>query len=152
MVGNQQQVINGKKQWVMVAKVLMSITINDLHNLMIKPVSKGGFVGAWDASNNNVRFGMTTLRRYKPSHLRVMTDADKLICGCEPCGKTDDLNEAYNAKCTKIVALAEIALEEMNDDDPEKKDFETRLTAYKEQIFCEDGSHRHKRGWDAIEL
>ena len=64
-----------------------------------------------------------------------MTDADKLICGCECCGKTDDLNEAYNAKRTKIVALAEIALEEMNDDDPEKEDFETKLIAYKQQIF-----------------
>ena len=104
MVGNQQQVINGKKQWVMVAKVLMSITINELHNLMIKPVSRGGFDEAWDKSNNNVRFGITTLCRYKPSHLRLMTDADKLICECEPCGKTDDLNEAYNAKRTKIVA------------------------------------------------
>ena len=66
MVGNKQQVINGKKQWVMVAKVLMSITINDLHNLMIKPVSRGGFDVAWDKSNNHVCFGITTLRRYKP--------------------------------------------------------------------------------------
>ena len=97
-------------------------------------------------------FFVNTLRRYKPSHLKVMSDADKLICGCEPCGKTDDLNDAYNGKRRKIVALHEIKLEEMDDDNPGKKKLEDKLAAYKKDIFRDDGrTHKYETGWDATE-
>lgn len=152
MDGDKQLIKDGKKQWEEVSKVLISISINDLHVLMCKPVEKGGYAGAWDKTNNCVKFSISTLRTYLPNHLKQMSDADMSICGCDTCGKTDDVHDAYKAKRRKIVAFSEIKLEEMDKDDPEKVKFESDLKAYKNEIFSPGGkSHKAERGWNACD-
>ena len=105
----------------MIWKVLTTLNARETHLLMCKPVKEGGFEGAYEKEKTNadgspkVRFSIKTIRTIWPNHLKVMTDADKVVCGCSTCCDTDDVTDAYNGKRRKIVAAAEVKLEEMED-------------------------------------
>ena len=153
---------NGKDKFVLVQKVLITVCARELHLLMVKPEAQGGFAGAHepDGSINTdgsrrVRFSENTIRHYWPNWLKVMTDADKVVCGCSTCCDTDDVNTAYNGKRRKIVSAAEVDLDEMADNTEEEKrskaEFQESLDAYKNEIHNADGSHKHERGWSAAD-
>ena len=105
----------GKPKYKEIRVILISICPRELHVLMCKPVSKGGYSGAHDGKGN-VMFSEMTLRHYWPNYLKVMTEADILVCGCETCITSDDLHDAYVAKRRRIISASEATLEEMDDD------------------------------------
>ena len=84
-----------------------------------------------------------------------MTYADKVVCGCSTCCDADDVITAYNGKRRKISLVADIKLEEMDDNTVDKiisnVEFEVALKDYKLQIFTRDNTHKHKRGWSATD-
>ena len=150
---------NGKVLYVTERKILITVCARELHWLMVQPVNKGGYAGAYEADQTTVRFSKNTLRHYWPNWLKVMSDTDKVICGCSTCCDTDDVNDAYKGKRRKIVAKAEVKLEEMPDgsaaEKADKAKFEAALKQYKSEIFTTDErtdkKHVHERGWSAAD-
>ena len=79
---------------------------------MTKNEKDGDYIGARD-ENNNVMFSLKTLRLYKPNWLKRMTKNDMNMCACATCQDADDLLSSYNAKRKKIVAKAEVRIDQM---------------------------------------
>ena len=74
--------MEGQKDPVLMEKLLIQISIRELHNDLVKPMSEGGFAGARD-KEGNIIIGDTTLKRLLPPQLRKMTKRNKILCGCE---------------------------------------------------------------------
>lgn len=115
---------------------------------MLKPESEGGFAGAY--GEGKVRFSVNSILHYWPNWLKVMTDADKVMCGCETCLSTDDVHLAYKAKRRKIIAAAEVSLEEMDPEDPEYEEFKTALQSYVAEVMP-GGRHKYETCMEAAE-
>ena len=67
-----------------IPKILISISIRELHNDMLKKASDGGLDGAVD-TNGNAVISDTSLRDNLPFNLRALTERHKQVCGCEVC-------------------------------------------------------------------
>ena len=67
-----------------IPKILISISIRELHNDMLKKESDGGLDGAVD-TNGNAVISDTSLRDNLPFNLRALTERHKQVCGCEVC-------------------------------------------------------------------
>ena len=67
-----------------VPKILILISIRELHNDMLKHPSEGGLEGARDANGNAV-ISDTALRNNLPFNLRPLGERHKQVCGCEIC-------------------------------------------------------------------
>ena len=67
-----------------VSKLLLQISIRELHNDMLLPPDEGGFKEARDETGN-VRISDTALRALLPEQARKMTPRHKQMCGCEVC-------------------------------------------------------------------
>ena len=67
-----------------VPKILISISIRELHNDMLKHPSEGGLEGARDANGNAVISG-TALRDNLPFKLKALRERHKKVFGCEIC-------------------------------------------------------------------
>ena len=67
-----------------IPNILISISIRELHNDMLKKASDGGLEGAVDANGNAV-ISDTALRDNLPFNLRSLTERHKQVCGCEVC-------------------------------------------------------------------
>lgn len=104
---NNRKIIYKRK-----SKVL--ITADGLHALICKPKSEGGYEGARD-TDGNIIFSVNTIIHYWPNWLKIMSDADMIMCGCDTCLGSEDMHAAYKAKRSKILSAAEVVLEEMDD-------------------------------------
>ena len=67
-----------------IPKILISISIRELHNDMLKKASDGGLEGAVDANGNAV-ISDTALRDNLPFNLRALSEHHKQVCRCEIC-------------------------------------------------------------------
>jgi len=65
-------------------KLLLEISVRELHNDMIKPVSEGGLEGAIDDDGKQI-VSDTMLRSLLPKNMRRMTERHKMMCSCEVC-------------------------------------------------------------------
>ena len=107
---------NGKDAFVCMSIVLIPVCARKLHLLMVKSVCEGRFKNAYKQDvSGRVRFSENTLHTYWPNWLTLMTDADRIMCGCETCCSMDDINLTYKAKRRKIVCAAEANLDEMEE-------------------------------------
>ncbi|EJK47945.1 hypothetical protein THAOC_33300, partial [Thalassiosira oceanica] len=131
------------------SKILTTLNAREMHIQMLKPESNGGFAGAYD-SHGNIRFSVNSIIHYWPNWLKQMTDADKVMCGCETCLSTDDIHLAYKTKRRKIIAAAEIHLEEMDPDDSEYEEFKTELASYVAEVMP-GGRHKYETCMEAAE-
>jgi hypothetical protein len=78
-----------------VAKLLLQITIRELHNDMLLSPEKGGFKEAKDEVGN-VLISDTALRALLPEQVRRMTPRHKQMCGCEVCIQMGYHQESMN--------------------------------------------------------
>ena len=84
----------GKQRYVVVRKIFITVGLRELHLLMMKPKSKGGYERAWEELSDGSRcsrFSKNSLRHYWPNWLKEMTDAEKVIYGCSTCLDMDDV-------------------------------------------------------------
>jgi hypothetical protein len=65
-------------------KLLLMISVWELHNDMAKPVEAGGFEYAY-SDNGKLLISDTMLQSLLPKELRCMTERHKQMCGCETC-------------------------------------------------------------------
>lgn len=65
-------------------KLLLMISVRELHNDMTKPVEAGGFEYA-HSDDGKLLISDTMLRSLLPKELRRMTERHKQMCGCETC-------------------------------------------------------------------
>ena len=96
---NQRDVIlvkdeNGVKQRV--SKWLMQKSIREFHNDMLLPVEQGGFEHARDEEGKTL-ISDTMFRSLVPRQCCKMTDAHKIMCGCEVCISMGFLHTSLNA-------------------------------------------------------
>ena len=84
-----------------IPKILISISIRELHNDMLKKASDGGLEGAVDANGNAV-ISDTALRDNLPFNLRSLTERHKQVCGCEVCTV---VNKYHNNKYHNTLKL-----------------------------------------------
>ena len=77
-------------------KLLLQISVRELHSDLMKPVNQNGFQHALD-KNNKPLISDTALRYLLPPELRKMTTRHKIMCGCEPCLSASTLQESLNA-------------------------------------------------------
>jgi len=85
IVNNTIQVYNpetGKKEPK--PKLLLMVSVRELHNDMSKPVNEGGFEDTYDA-NRKLLISDTMLCSLLPKELKRMTERRKQMCGCETC-------------------------------------------------------------------
>ena len=76
-----------------VPKILISVSIRELHNDMLTHPSEGGLEGAQDANGNAV-ISDTALRDNLPFNLRALGERPKQVCGCKIC---TIVNKYHNA-------------------------------------------------------
>jgi hypothetical protein len=78
-----------------VGKLLLEISVRELHNWLVGPVEDGGLASARDA-NGKVLISDTALRYLLPPQLRKMTPGHKQMCGCEICIVAKSLQGSLN--------------------------------------------------------
>ena len=76
-----------------VTKLLLQISVRELHDDLIGPPPKG-LPSVYDPISNQLLVSESTLRAMLPPQLRRMTNAQKDICGCECCISTKLLHQA----------------------------------------------------------
>ena len=67
-----------------IEKLLITISIVELHNDMIKPEADGGLKGVRDPEGN-VLISDIALRDNLPFNLKPLKERHKQVCGCETC-------------------------------------------------------------------
>jgi hypothetical protein len=78
-----------------VGKLLLEVPVRELHNDLIEPPERGGFVEAWQ--DGKVIISDTSLRRLLPKELRPATERHKQMCCCETCMSPRMLQSSLNA-------------------------------------------------------
>jgi hypothetical protein len=81
---------------ICVPKLLLEISIRELHNDLIAPPKSGGLAEARDAEGH-VIISDSVLRCLLPPQLRKMTERHKQMCGCEVCLKVISMQQSLNA-------------------------------------------------------
>jgi hypothetical protein len=139
----------GKKERV--SKLLLEIPFRELHNLLISPVSEGGFAEARDKSGKVV-ISDTALRYLAPPQLRKMTARHKQMCGCEMCITIRSLQLSLNAFRVRYART----LQKSADDAPagaNKDSLQAKATEYRNAAFVGGDlkSPLHLKPNDALE-
>ena len=108
-----RNLVTGQKERV--NKLLLQISIRELHNDMLLPPDEGGFKEAWDETGK-VRISDTAMRALLPEQARKMTPRHKQMCGCEVCIQIRlhqiDLNAWRHRKLKLLTELAAAAMSE----------------------------------------
>ena len=102
---------DGRK--IMIQRVLISVCPRQLHVLMLKSETEGGYPAARDPRTNEVCYSLSTIVAYWPNWLTVMNNSHMSVCACKTCTETDGLHEAYCLKRREIVNKTETQLKEM---------------------------------------
>jgi hypothetical protein len=134
--------VTGQKERV--SKLLLPISIRELHNDMLLPPDEGGFKEAWDETGN-VRISDTALRALLPEQARKMTPRHKQMCGCEVCIQIryhqNDLNAWRHRKLKLLTELAAAAMSE-----EERQAIQVRKLSYKSQVMPNDEASSGQNG------
>jgi hypothetical protein len=110
-----KNIVTGQKERV--NKLLLQISIRELHNDMLLPPDQGGFAEAWD-ERGAARISDTALRALLPEQARKMTPRHKQMCGCEVCIQIRSLQQSLNAwRHRKLKLLTELAAAAMSDEE-----------------------------------
>ena len=134
---NDTLIIKDKeKKKIRVPKLLLSISVRELHNQMIRPVHDGGFAGSRDG-NGDVIISDTALRYFLPSNLRPMADRYKQLCGCETCLVPQRMQQTLNAW-----RLRRIKYLQLNGDTERARKYE--------EVVHQDGKHLHPTSKSAM--
>ena len=83
-------------------KMLMDITVRDLHNDTIKPSDDGGLESVVDSVTQKVLISDTTFRLFIPPQVRKLTTKLCQICGCELCIIPKDMQIDLDLVQTKM--------------------------------------------------
>jgi hypothetical protein len=116
---------SGKKERV--GKLLIEISVRELHNDLISPASDGGLAAA--RVDGKVIISDTALRYLLPPQLKPMTEKHKQMCGCEVCLVPDSPQRSLNARRARLkreLYAAAAALPA----GPEKVKAQERATSY----------------------
>jgi hypothetical protein len=126
-----KNIVTGQKERV--NKLLLQISIRELHNDMLLPPDQGGFAEAWD-ERGAARISDTALRALLPEQARKMTPRHKQMCGCEVCIQIRSLQQSLNAwRHRKLKLLTELAAAAMSDE--ERQAIEVRKLLYNSQVM-----------------
>jgi hypothetical protein len=79
-----------------VGKLLLEISVRELHNDLVDTPENGGLAEARDKSGN-VLISDTALRYLLPPQLKRMSASHKQMCGCEKCLSIRTLHQSLNA-------------------------------------------------------
>jgi hypothetical protein len=86
--------ITGKKKKE--RKFFYMFSVRDIHTELVKPVSQGGFAGAYNEEGKLI-ISDTALRNMLPKNVSRMSDSQKQTCGCEICLNTYSMMLALNS-------------------------------------------------------
>ena len=119
-----------------VNKLLLQISIWELHNDMLLPPDQGGFKEAWDETGN-ARISDTALRALLPEQARRMTPRHKQMCGCEVCIQIRSLQQSLNAwRHQRLKLLTELAATASSEE--ERQAIVVRKLLYKSTVMPND--------------
>ena len=74
--------LDGHSEPQLVSKLLLQVSVQELHNGMVSNPGEGGHKEAREAENNII-ISDSTLRSIIPHQLKRMFARYKVICGCE---------------------------------------------------------------------
>ena len=66
----------------LVPKLLLQVSVRELHNILVSDPNDGGLKDAWD-EYGKIIISDSTLRSLLPPQLKQMSARYKVICGCE---------------------------------------------------------------------
>jgi hypothetical protein len=126
----------GTGQKERVNKLLLQISIWELHNDMLLPPDQGGFKEAWD-ENGNARISDTALCALLPEQAWRMTPWHKQMCRCEVSIQIRSLQQSLNAwRHRKLKLLTELSAAAMLNG--ERQAIEAQKLSYKSQVMPND--------------
>ena len=76
--------IDGPSEPQLVSKLLLKVSVPELHNSMVSPSEEGGIREARD-SDNNIIIIDSTLQSILPPQINKMSARNKFMCSCECC-------------------------------------------------------------------
>ena len=121
----------GKKTKVL-AKLLLQISIRELHNDLVAAAERGDLPELLD-SNGRMIISDTRLRSILPPQLRRATQRHKQMCGCEVCLVPRSHQQSLNAfRCRHIRTLQRKADDEFNPRRKQQKKTSVILT----KVWC----------------
>ena len=85
-----------------IEKLLITISIVELHNDMVRPESDGGLRGVRDHLGN-VLISDTALRDNLPFNLRPIKERHKQVCGCKTCTMIGEYVRVLCQFCLKLL-------------------------------------------------
>jgi hypothetical protein len=117
-------------------KLLLQISIRELHNDMLLPPDQGGFKEAWEETGN-ARISDTALHALLPEQAWRMTPRHKQMCGCEVCIQIRSLQQSLNAwRHRRLKLLTELA--DAASSEEERQAIEVRKLLYKSTVMPND--------------
>jgi len=141
--------LTGKKDKC-VPKLLLMISVRELHNDLLKPVEEGGFEYAW-TEDGKVLISDTMLRSLKPKELKTMTERHKQMCGCETCIVGRGMLQALKAHRARTSRKIFQKAREMPDGNS-KVEAMQKAEAYKATVYHPDGKPKISTVQEAIKL
>ena len=124
---------------MLIQKILVRVCPREIHNLLISPVSKGGFAGARD-SDGKVLISLTTLRRNWPNWIVPLTKRYKDMCMCVLCGIPNGLVYAIFLVRKKTIARLNQTISNMPDGVVKERKKE-EVKKYHAEVIGNDEDH-----------
>jgi uncharacterized protein YciW len=117
-----------------VPKLLIEISVRELHNDLLELPESGGLAEARDAEGK-VIISDSVLRCLLPPQLRKMTARHKQMCGCEVCLTVIGMQQSLNAWRHRLLRKLkdESAASYMSRD--QKLALDARITTYAHDVF-----------------
>ncbi|KAL7546848.1 hypothetical protein ACHAWF_010174 [Thalassiosira exigua] len=120
---------------IIVQTVVCSHKPREVHNLMVKDDSEGGFAGATD-NEGKALISETKLRDVWPNWIKSMTPRYKEMCGCDQCGVPTSLQDSLTRRRHKILANLRRRVKDMRDG-RQKERASSHLECYKNEILAD---------------
>ena len=135
-------------------KHLLTVSVQELHNELIKPGAQGGFTAARDEAKGWV-LSDTALRALMPRNLVPMTDSHMQLCGCETCIIAKSLTITLNGWCTRyhnslVNDAGKAANRRGRNWKKKKRDLLQKAGTVKAFSKAEDGTAKHKHPRDFV--
>jgi hypothetical protein len=119
-----------------VGKLLLEISVRELHNDLLDTPENGGLAEARDESGN-VLISDTALRYLLPPQLKRMSASHKQMCGCEKCLSIRTLQQSLNA--WRFRCLRQLSVEANSLPEGEARQLAlARLADYRSAVLVDD--------------
>jgi hypothetical protein len=128
---------------IRVPKLLIEISVRELHNDLLELPESGGLAEARDAEGK-VIISDSVLRCLLPPQLRKMTARHKQMCGCEVCLTVIGMQQSLNAWRHRLLRKLkdESAASYMSRD--QKLALDARITTYAHDVFRNNNTWHEK--------